>query len=77
MEPVPVLVEQPTAAPTRKWTFDAVASVIALVLGVVVQIAAEIDLPGQEGVAEGGGLAFLALLAGKIVGYFTKDRSIP
>ena len=67
----PPLVEQPTAAPTRKWTFDAIASVIVVVLGIVAQIAA--DLPPE--VAEGSGLSILMLVVGKAVGYFTKDRA--
>lgn len=71
--PIPELVNQPTATPTRKWSFDAIASVIVLILGVIVEVTA--DLPLSEGVAEGAGLGTLMLLVGKIVGYFTKDRN--
>jgi len=69
----PPLIEQPTAAPTRKLTFDAIASFIVLVLGVIIQQTADINL---DPIAEGGGIGFLMLLVGKVVGYFTKDRRV-
>jgi len=67
----PPLVEQPTAAPTRKLTFDAIASFIVLVVGIIVQQTSDLPL---DPIAEGGGLAFLMLIVGKVVGYFTKNR---
>lgn len=76
MEPVtPPLVEQPTPAPTRKWTNARIAEVIAGVLAVLVALGVDLDFGDVDPEVVIAGVAGLVTVAGGVVSYFTKNRA--
>lgn len=74
-EPVaPPLVEQPTAAPTRKWTFSTIAQGIITVGGIAALFWGEI-VSDTEAKEIATGLLTANLVIGRVVAYFTKNRA--
>ena len=73
--PVAPLVNQPSAAPTRKLTYAAVAELATLAAGAAVLFLGDLDISEAEVAGFGSGLAAVVIFVGKVVGYFTKDRS--
>jgi hypothetical protein len=73
MEPVtPPLVEQPTAAPTRKWTNARIAEVLTAAVAIGAYFGFDLDIDIE---AFSIALGVLIPVAGGVVGYFTKNRA--
>lgn len=78
--PVPAevpLVEQPSAAPTRKWTFVAIAEAIVVLLGVAANFGLDLEISEEDVTAALLGFGAIQLLVGRVIGYFTKNRANP
>lgn len=69
-----VLINQPSAAPTRKWTAATIAEVIAGLLSVAAVFGFDLgeDLDPEQIAL---GVAAVVALAGRVVAYFTKNRA--
>lgn len=66
------LVNQSTAAPSRKWKAAGISEIVAVIAAVLAMGAIEVSTEDQQALVTGVGV-FVAL-AGRVAAYFTRNR---